>query len=161
MSVELEQSIAKAKELARNGNDSGAMALADELVIQHPNEMRVWMLQGYLHELNEEYEQAKADLTRAIELNGLEPHLYYSRGRFAFHLDELRDAAQDFSKGLELCEFHKNDYYRDELLFWRALTLLKLGDRQGSLDDLSRLPEDFSTWTDRPQTKQDLLAAFR
>ncbi len=159
MSLELDKSIAKAKEMARNGDDAEAAALADELLDQHPNEMRVWMLRGYLHELNEEYGQAKIDLTRAIELNNLEPHLFYSRGRFAYQLGELREAVQDFSKALDLCEYHKNDYYRDELLFWRAATLLKLGDKRGSLDDLSRLPEDFSSWTDRPQTKQDLVAA--
>lgn len=159
MSLELDKLIAKAKEMARNGDDADAAALADELLNQHPNEMRVWMLRGYLHELIEEYGQAKTDLTRAIELNNLEPHLFYSRGRFAYQLGELREAVQDFSTALDLCEYHKNDYYLNELLFWRAATLLKLGDKRRSLDDLSRLPDDFSSWTDRPQTKHDLVAA--
>ncbi len=159
MSSELEESIAKAKKMARNQNVPEAMVLANELLTKHPDEMEIWMLRGYLHELKEEYEQAKADLTRAIELNGLEPHLFYSRGRFAYQLDQLHEAAQDFSKGLDLCDLHKNQYYRDELLFWRAATLLKLGNKQGSLQDLEKLPDDFSSWTDRPQSKQDLVAA--
>ena len=107
MSSELENLIAKAKEMARNGDDSGAMALSDELLSQHPDEMRVWMLRGYLHELNEEYELAKTDFTHAIKINPLEPHLYYSRGRFSYQQGELHEAVQDFSKGLNLCDFHK------------------------------------------------------
>jgi tetratricopeptide (TPR) repeat protein len=161
MGSRLEDSIAKAKKMARDQNDSRAMDLANELLSQHPDDMRVWMLRGYLHELNEEYEQAKTDLTQAIGMNSLEPHLYYSRGRFSYQLGELHEAVHDFSKALSLCDFHKNDYYRDELLFWRAATLLKLGDKQGSLDDLSKLPEDFTSCTDHPQTKQDLIAACR
>ncbi len=145
--------------MARNQDVPGAMNIANELLIEYPDRIEVWMLHGYLHELNEEYEQAKGDITRAIELNNLEPHLFYSRGRFAYQLGNLREAAQDFSKGLELCEYHANNYYRDELLFWRAATLLKLGDKRSSLDDVNRLPDDFSSWTDRPQTKQDLLVA--
>lgn len=159
MNSELEGSITKAKQMARNQNVPGAMVLANEMLKEHPDEMEIWTLRGYLHELNEEFVQAKADLTRAIELNRLEPHLFYSRGRFAYQLDELREAAQDFSNGLDLCDLHKNQYYRDELLFWRAATLLKLGDKEGSLQDLERLPDDFTSWTDRPQSKHDLVAA--
>jgi Flp pilus assembly protein TadD len=54
MNLEVEKSIAKAREMARNGDDAEAMALADTLLSQHPNEMRVWMLRAYLRELNEE-----------------------------------------------------------------------------------------------------------
>ena len=159
MSSALEVSIAKAKKMARNNDVPGAMVVANRMLSEYPDQIEVWMLQGYLHELNEEYEQAKADITRAIELNELEPHLFYSRGRLLYQLGKLREAVQDFGKGLDLCDYHKNDYYRHELLFWRAATLLKLGDKKGSLDDLSRLPDDFSSWTDRSQTKQDLVAA--
>ena len=159
MSSELENGISRAKGMARNQDDSGAMNLANELLSRYPDDIRVWMLRGYLHELNEEYEQAKADLTLAIRINSLEPHLYYSRGRFSYQLGEMQEAVQDFSKGLDLCDFHKNDYYRHELSFWRAATLLKLGDRRGALSDLRSLPEDLSSCTDSPQTKRDLVEA--
>ncbi len=159
MSFVLEDLIFKADEMARNQDVPGAMALANQLLDEYPGEIKVWMLRGYLHELNEEYEQAKADLTHAIGINSREPDLYYNRGRFAYQLGDFQDAVQDFSKGLDLCDFHNNDYYRDELHFWRAATLLNLGDKQGALDDLNRLPEDFSSCTDRPQTKQDLVIA--
>jgi tetratricopeptide (TPR) repeat protein len=159
MGSTLEESIAEAKKKARNHDVQGAMVVSNQLLSEYPDLLEVWMLRGYLHELNKEYEQAKADITRAIELNELEPHLFYSRGRFAYQLGELREAVQDFSKGLDLCKYHASDYYYDELLFWRAATLLKLGDKKGSLNDLIKLPDDFSSCTDRPQTKQDLISA--
>lgn len=73
MSSVLETSIGQAKKMAQNHDIPGAMVVANQLLSEHPDRMEVWILQGYLHELSEEYEEAKADLTRAIELNGLEP----------------------------------------------------------------------------------------
>ncbi len=161
MTPELENAIASAQAMARADNTAGAMAVAESLLAEHPDEMEVWLLRGYLHELNADYSEAKSALSRAIELNGSEPHLFYNRGRFSYHLGELREAVQDFSKALELCDFYNNDYYRQELYFWRAETLVKLGRKQEALNDLSQVDADFSSWTDHLQTKQELLAACK
>ncbi len=54
-----------------------------KLSIGIPQKIEGWMVRGLVHELGDEYELAATDMTRAIELNSLEPHLYYSRGRYS------------------------------------------------------------------------------
>ncbi|WP_041586023.1 tetratricopeptide repeat protein [Terriglobus saanensis] len=146
MTHELKSSIAVAQAMASADNTEGAMTLTETLMKRYPEDMEVWLLRSYLHELNVNYSEAKGDLSRAIELNGFEPHLFYSRGRCSYHLGELKEAIQDFSKALELCDFYKNDYYRQELHFWRAETLVKLGSKDEALRDLSQVEADFSSW---------------
>ncbi len=152
-----DETIAKAKQLARAGDGPAAIALADEAINRYPHKIDGWMVRGFVHELEDEYESAAADMTRAIELNSLEPHLYYSRGRYFFHLGDDRNAADDFSQGLRLSKFHNNDYYREELLFWRAEAFLRLGKKKEALEDLATVSDDFTSWTFKLRTKQDLL----
>lgn len=153
----LDEVIAKAKKLAREHDSAGAMSLANELTSKHPQEMKVWLLLGYLNELENNYIAACANLTRAIELNSMEPHLFYSRGRYQFQMGNSDAALVDFSKGLDLCDFYKNDYYREELHFWRAETLIRLGRKLEALNDLSMVGDEFTSWTDKLRTKRDLL----
>lgn len=133
------------------------MSLANELVKQYPDEMRVWLLRSHLHNLDENYKDAIGDLTRAIEINPMEPHLFYTRGTCRFAQADYEGAVNDFSKGLALCDYHSSDYYRGELYFWRAESLLKLGRKQDALLDLAHVGEDQTSWTDKLRTKSDLL----
>jgi predicted Zn-dependent protease len=74
--------------LARSGDVDGAAQLADELIGAHPNSMQVWLLRGHLHERTDNHIAAATDLTRAIELESGEPHLFYTRGRMRFQLGD-------------------------------------------------------------------------
>jgi tetratricopeptide (TPR) repeat protein len=157
MDATLEQEILRAKELARSGDADGAAQLADELVGAHPDAIQVWLLRGYLHERTENHIAAAADLTRAIELESGEPHLFYTRGRSRFQLGDDAGAVEDFDLGLELCDRLENDHYREELHFWRAEALIRLGKIHEALQGLSRVHDDYRTWTNRLRTKRDLL----
>ncbi len=161
MEATLESRILRAKELARSGDADGAAQLADELIAAHPQEMQVWLLRGNLHELGDNHAAATADLTRAIELNSGEPHLFYTRGRYRFQLGNNAGAVEDFDSGLELCDRLENDYYRGELHFWRAEALIRLGEMQKALQDLSHVRDDHRAWTYQLRTKQDLLRDCR
>jgi tetratricopeptide (TPR) repeat protein len=149
--------ITRAKKLAQENDLPGAMALAETILVEHPDEIKSWLLRSYLHELSEDYTGAERDLTQAVRISPTEPHLYYTRGRMHYLLGRFTEAADDFREGLALCSFHNNDYYRDELYFWSGATQLKLGDTDVAAGFLERLPDDFGSWTDRFQTKQDLL----
>ena len=158
MSRTLDDLIAKAKQLEKNGDEQGAMSLAEQLLASHMNDIRVWLLHAHLHALSRNYIDAVADMSRAIEINVLEPHLFFTRGTYRFALGEDKLAVEDFTEGLRLCDYHKNDYYRDTMYFWRAEALLKLGKKVEALSDLASVPDDFQFWTDKLRTKADLIA---
>lgn len=150
--------IAKAKELARKDDNQSAMSLANDLIEKFPNEVRVWSLRGYLHGRNSNHIEAVSDLTRAIDINSVDPYLFFSRGVDRFELGDYQLAVDDFTRGLDLCDRNKNDDYRETLLFWRAEALLKLGRKGNALADLAHVRDGFSFWTYKLRTKADLLA---
>ena len=96
MDDEMRGRILEAETLARVGSGSDAMSIADQLTIQAPEELEVWMLRGYLHERSGNYVHAKSDFSQAIQCNNLEPHLFFCRGRFFYHLGELDEAHPGF-----------------------------------------------------------------
>lgn len=159
MSEELNNLISRAKELIKDKDSEKAMSLANELVKGYSNEAKVWALRGHVHALNSEYVEAASDLTQAINLNPIEIYYFYSRGRYRFAIHDNNSAVDDFTKGLNLCDLHKKDDFREELHFWRAETFLRLGKKTEALSDLDHVPEDdYTSWTDRLRTKAGLVA---
>ncbi len=148
----------RSKDLARQGKEREAMALANELIEQYPHEGGSWSLRGYLHSRVRNYTEAVSDFTRAIEIDGMDPYLFFSRGTDRFHLGENEMAVNDFTKALELCECLNRDDYKETLLFWRAEALLRLGKKDSALADLGLVRDGFSFWTSKLRTKAEVLA---
>jgi tetratricopeptide (TPR) repeat protein len=157
LAADLDRRIKQSKELARAGDRPAALDLASSLVAAHPGELRVWLLRAYIHELEESYLEAESDLSRAITVNGSEPHAFYTRGRMRYELGRYSEAGADFNEGLQLCDLHKNDYYRSELHFWLGAVYLELGDKPAALSVLTLLPDDFSSFIHGVWTKQSML----
>lgn len=161
METILENKIERAKELARARDATAAARLADELTTSHPEDIRVWILRGHFNELFDDYAAAVKDLTRAMDLTSDEPHLFFTRGRYRFHLDDHEGALDDFASGLKLCDRLNNDYYREAFHFWRAESFIRLGKLHDALQDLSHVGDDQRWWTYKLRTKQDLLRDCR
>jgi len=170
MTFDVNSLISKAKRLARNDENEAALSLANELLEQYPNEVRVWSLRAYLHGRDSKYAEAVSDLTRAIEIDAMEPaeqrldtghlkkvDLFFNRGADRFALGDNQLAIDDFTRGLDICDQHNSDDYRETLHFWRAEALLRLGKKREALADLARVADDFSFWTYKLRSKKDLL----
>ncbi len=125
---------------------------------RYPNEMEAWSLLGHLHARNHNYQEAIANIARAIDVNPLEPSLFFDRGRYELALGMEKSAVTVFSKGLELCDHHNDDYYRESLHFFRAEALIRLGRKREAVEDLVHVRADFKMWTDKLRNKADLQA---
>jgi tetratricopeptide (TPR) repeat protein len=157
MSENLESLITKAEELARAEDYEGALAIASKLIAQHPEEMKVWSLRSYIHARKRDCQTAVEDVSRAIEINSMEPALFFDRGRYHLTLRQFAEAAKDFTRALELCDRHHNDYYRESAHFMRAEAYLKLGRINEARADLKHVRDDFAVWIDLPRSKQAIL----
>jgi tetratricopeptide (TPR) repeat protein len=158
MTAELQHLISNAEKLAKAGDDEKATLLAEDVIKRFPDEMEVWALRAYLYARRQKYEQAIADLTRAIEINSLEPFLFHDRGRYELMAEQPQSAVNDFGKGLDLCDSYGNDYYRESLHFHRAEAFLMLGKKREALSDLSRVREDYRVWIRSLRTRTEMLA---
>ncbi|HWZ30656.1 MAG TPA: hypothetical protein VNX18_04955 [Bryobacteraceae bacterium] len=158
MEQTIEDRITRAETLAKSDDVAGALVLAEGLVAQYPEDPQVWSLLAYLHARNGEYAAAVSDVSSAIAVNHLEPCLFFARGRYELNLGDWLAAERDFTKGLDLCDSYKDDYYRETLHFLRAEARLHLGRRSDALLDLSRVDNSFTFWTYRLVTKAALLA---
>jgi len=157
MNETLESSIAKAEELARADNYEDALAIASGLIAQRPDEMKVWSVRSYIHARKHDYQSAIQDVSRAIEINSVEPALFFDRGRYYLALRAFSEAATDFTRVLDLCDRHRNNYYRESAYFMRAEAHLKLGRIDETRADLKHVRDDFTIWIDLPRSKQAIL----
>ena len=157
MDTDLDGLISKAKSLKRSGDAEGAISLANELVQKYPDEMDSWSLRAYLHASGSNYELATADLTHAIAINSMEPVLFWDRGRYESKQGNYQSAVSDFSRGLELCDHYKDDFYREALHFFRAEALINIGKKSEALADLDHVRAGLKTWTYKLRTKAELV----
>jgi len=158
MDLDLEQGISTARDAANTGNTEEAFSIASALVRQYPCEIRAWLMRAYVERLMGNHEAAIADMSNAININQLEPDLFFNRGRYRMSVADISGAIEDFSKGLELCHFHNNNYYRETLLFMRAEALAKLGRTDDALADLAHVRDDFRIYTTKLRTRADIVA---
>jgi tetratricopeptide (TPR) repeat protein len=158
MVLDLEQGISKARDAVNSGNTEEAFSIANELVQQYPAEIRAWLMRAYVQGSMGDDEAAVSDVSNAININQLEPDLFFNRGRYRMCISDINGAVEDFTKGLELCDFHNNDYYRETLLFMRAEALAKLGRTSEALADLAHVRDDFKIYTTHLRSKADIIA---
>ena len=158
MNPTLDSLISRAEKLARAGDKQGALSLANQLVAQHPDEMKVWSLRAYLHGRERDYAGAIADLSTAIRINPMEPSLFCNRGQDHLSLGDYEATLIDCGKGLDLCDHYDNDYYRESLMCIRAEAFIGLGRRDEALADLAGVRDGLKFWTNRLRTKKEMVA---
>lgn len=158
MTENLEKLIASIETKVR-ADDPHALDEANALVGRHPADARVWSLRSYIRSRSNDFDGAIHDISEAISISPLEPVFFFNRGRFQLRLGNYKDSISDLSRGLELCDVHENDYYRDTLLFFRAAAYVRVGDGVSAAADLSKIEdEEFSLWLDGLVSKKQLLA---
>lgn len=157
MNMQLDQLIEKITALAGKDEHECALRIAQEVIRDYPGESQVWIKRGYVYARAGDYRRAIEDVSRAIELNSMEPDYFYTRGRYYVAFSEYSIAAEDFTKTLELCDHYRNDYYRQPAHFMRAEAYLQLGRVEEARVDLQYVRDDFTTWTDSLRSKQAML----
>jgi tetratricopeptide (TPR) repeat protein len=150
-------SMIKKIETQAYADDPEALAQASKLIEKYPGEMEVWLLRAYIFAREGNLTNAIDDLTKALELNPTEPCLLFDRGRYYARLGDHQRATEDFTKGIAACDLHSRDYYRQALHFHRAYSYLKLGNKTAAIDDLKKVRDGFTFWTNELCTKEGLL----
>jgi len=89
---------------------------------------------------------------------GNEPDFFYTRGRLLFEETRYRDAVSDFTKVIELCDYHSSDYYRGGAHIFRADAYVRLKEFDKAKADCKHVKDDKPIWTDKLRTRADILA---
>lgn len=106
-----------------------AVSVYDELILQTPDEGRLYTLRASTHWAQGNTEKALADFDQAIQLGYQEAHAYASRGLFYSSVGEHEKAVQDFSTAIE------KDSADEVALMNRASVYLTLGEFEKAIDD--------------------------
>ena len=154
--MSIDNQINEVRRLDNGGESERAFSLVKKLISESPEESRLWSLQGALYAKNRHYEEAVKSLSAAIALSP-EGIFYFHRGRYNSTLDNLSEAIEDFSNAL-IRDTYNDITFTQELYFHRADAFIRLGKREEALSDISRIPDDYKTWTSKLSTKADLLA---
>jgi len=94
----IEQGIA----LYENGQSQAALDLFTDILTKAPANFLAYNGRGTVYTDQQDYDQALADYTAAIEANPLFPHAYYNRGRVYRLLDRNDEALADLQKAIDL-----------------------------------------------------------
>ncbi|MGK7889609.1 MAG: tetratricopeptide repeat protein [Leptolyngbyaceae cyanobacterium] len=133
------------------GHYGEAIAHYSDALSQHQTG-QTYLQRGKAYHKQEQWREAQADLSQAIQLNPALGVAYYYRGDTRYRLgnrqdalDDWREAQTDFSQVIQL------NPELGEVYFYRGATRYRLGDRQGALDDyteaITRLPQNSPQFT--------------
>jgi tetratricopeptide (TPR) repeat protein len=157
MNNSLEAILRESEQLCRQKAHTQALKILDEVLESEPQCYQAWAKRAYVHDAMGDLRNALEDISRTITICALEPAYYDKRGRYLFRLQRYWDAVADFTRVIELCDFHKSDYYRCPAYFARADAYIRLGEYEKASIDLASVPAGHRAWTDRLRTKQQLL----
>jgi tetratricopeptide (TPR) repeat protein len=116
---------------------------------------------GKSHYFKKSYDEAIAELTKAIEIDARYIEAYMYRGKAYFGKGEYGNAIEDFTRVLQSRDDH-------EALSWRGLAYLKTGQADNAISDYTRAielsPDDVTYYEKRAEAyiarmKYDLAIA--
>jgi len=122
---------------------------------------RIWAAIAHLQFKTGKPQLAIDNISEAINLCGIEPHYYYTRGQYYFTAANFTEAIFDFTKTIDYCDIYHSDYYRFGALFFRSDAYLRLGKLSEAQADCNNIPDDMCTWTDRLRHKEDLVREIK
>lgn len=109
-----------------------AVPVYDELLLQSPNEGRLYTLRASAHWANGSAEAALADFDKAIEMGYEESHAYASRGLFHSATGNTTKAIDDFSKAIQI------DPENEVPVMNRASVYMALGEYEPAVADYTQ-----------------------
>ncbi len=110
---------------------SDALPIYDELILQAPEEGRLYTLRASAHWAMSNAEKALADFDKAIELGYKAAHAFASRGLFHSAMGESEKAIADFSKAIDADS-------KDEVSYMnRASVYMAIGQYAKATEDYS------------------------
>jgi tetratricopeptide (TPR) repeat protein len=148
----------RAKDLASSGSYAEAMEILDKLVAEQPEEAKAWAARAHVSGRERKLEAAIRDWSEAIRFMDKEPHYFYMRGIDLLSAAKYAEALADFSTVIELCDYHRSDYYREPAHFFRAETYLRLKDFARARADCEHVSDEMQTWVNGHRCKADILA---
>lgn len=155
--MSLDKKIDELWQLKEKGDHETALTLVKNLRSEYPDNDRLFFLEGTIYAREGNYKRAIECLDRAIALCPDKATLYFHRGEYNLCLDNILKSMEDFSDAISKDNY--NDITFTEILyFYRAETFIKLGRKQEALSDLSKIPENYQTWTFELRSKADLIA---
>lgn len=123
-----------------------ALRLCNKLLEECPDSHRVLRERAFLYGSMHRTELAIDDLTRVIALRPNEPCYFADRADYLIDARRYREAVDDLTEALRLCDVWRNDYYRATAHFVRAYAHLRLGHSSDALADCRHVRDNFSWW---------------
>ena len=138
--------------------DPTAVERATRLAEEYPDEPMVWSSLAYARASNKDLDGAVLAMNRMIDLAPPHPVNFLTRGRYELKRGNLEAALADFDRGIELSKQLQDDWCVENIYFFRAEVLVRLGRKAEARADLSHVRDDMLDWLPQRRTKADILA---
>ena len=150
----------RAYALACKGHYEDALAICDWLIEEPLTAKAGYRKRAAILEHKGDFEAAIEDLRHLIHSGSDEPADFYALGQLQIQERAFEEAIDVVSKGIEICEAERFDYYLNPLIVMRAFACLQKGDVRRTLDDARRLPDGYQThfYGSGLKTKESLIS---
>jgi tetratricopeptide (TPR) repeat protein len=134
--------IQQARALAKDCQFEAAFKLLDTLLQENPEDAEVWRTRAYVSDAEGNPQGAIHDITEAIARHDREPDYFFTRARYRMMCGEYRDAADDLTITLKLCDDFQSDYYREVAHLLRADCYAHLSMFREALSECQHVRDD-------------------
>lgn len=136
----------RAYDLAKKGEYESAIALCDWLIESPSTKVAGLRQRSAVLEHKGELEHAVEDLEAVISAEVDEPADMHALGLLYLQLGRDREAEQVLARGIKICLAEEATYYLDSCRLLRAEALLRLGQKELALAELTVLPSGYAAY---------------
>ena len=136
-----------------------ALDIADQVVRKYPMELSALRKKADILSLMSNVQESLLVRTRLHTLNSQEPADYYDLARHSLSLGQNSESVKWCRKGLELCEWYGDEYYKHAFYFYLANALYNMSIYKEAVDVANKLPLGYQVHLGEVgnRTKEDLL----
>jgi hypothetical protein len=141
-----------------DAKDPTAVERATRLAEQYPDVPKVWRVLAYVHSMYRDMDGAVLAMNRMMAVAPPHPTMFLLRGDYELDRGNLHAALADFDQGIALSKQLQDDWCVENLYFFRAEVLVRLGRKAEARADLAHVRDDFVEWMPKRRSKADILA---
>lgn len=139
---------------------ASALTLAEQWLVDAPEEADAWSKLGHVHEMREDFMEARSAVSVALKISPDYPPYLFKHGYIEYRLGNYADAANFFGRCVARSEIIQDGYYLDAARIAQARCLWLDGRGQLAVSVVAVAATTAATWLEQRFTKDDVIRAI-
>lgn len=139
---------------------ASALTLAEQWVVDAPDDDRAWSKLAHVYEMNEDFANASRAVSVALRISPEYPPYLFRKGYVEYRLANYKEAADSFERCVARSETMQDSYYLDAARIAQARCLVLDGSAHLAADAIASAATSSATWLEKRFSKEDVLKSI-